>query len=502
MPIDSILENKNKNKNNELKPKLEVKNTEKILGKVWDDPRGKFSISALGALSSIGLLKLIYDAVKNTENGVKLTPNDIAWIKKNMILFAQKLPLCWHNVFMQLLVCPEYIYYSSLPDHPIRKSQKIMTMIDFAKSELNKEFTGNFLKRKVKVPLEVRQMPDDIILKRDEMNNQWVPENNTLGDKFRRRVINFANNCTKNPYVGYDSEIDEYFLNYDQDKNGLVVSNKKFKDIKIPNNVILEWDSETKKYYPKDSSLDDKTKDYIIELANHKVDSYVIKNDEGKFIFGCRPNKTQLTDNENHSFVLSELEYICNDDYLFDNIKFNELGILDVPVTEYCESDEICGRDGDEVCHVEKPINEVSKDKVQEARSNNSTRKLYGWNGYEEKEDAMKYYTQRAENILIKYTKRDGNIPAKDINCCQKYGYYPTFIVIFDNVDYRSCPHFHCCYIVYDKNKKIKYFLWGDGCESGFRVMPANKSLEKLNKYSSIWVKYSRSDIVEKFYTP
>jgi len=405
MPIDFQLENKNKNKNQdcELKPKLETKNNKnssklqekieqmkKILGKVWNNPYGKASTSAIATLLTIGTLKFTYDA-KNT-NRVNLTPADTAWIKKNMILFDQKFPLCWHNVFMQLLLCPEYIYYSNLPDHPIRKSKKIMTMIDFAKSELNKKFTGNFLKRKVGVLLEVRQMPDDI---------------------------------------------------FDKDAIGK------------------------------------------LKLNNYS------------------PNKTWLTDGKKHGFVLHDLYAIRDGDYRFNGIQVNELGIFDVPVTEYCDSDEILERTDDDVYYVEKPISEVSAAKVREARMNNSISKVYGWYSYEDKENAMKYYTQRAENILIEYGRETLNeIPAKDINCCQKYGYYPTFVVIFDKVDYSSVPHYHCCYIVYDKNKKIKFFLWGDGIKNGFRVIPENESLEKLNKYSVIWVKYSRSDIVEKFYTP
>ena len=112
----------------------------------------------------------------------------------------------------------------------------------------------------------------------------------------------------------------------------------------------------------------------------------------------------------------------------------------------------------------------------------------------------MKYYTRRAENIFNEYKR--GNFSFKDINCCQEYGYYPTFVVIYDNVDYSSVPHYHCCYIVYDKDKNIKYFLWGDGCENGFKIMSEQKSLERLNKYSNIDVKFSRSDVVEKFYIP
>ena len=119
--------------------------------------------------------KLIYDKIHQNkidkvynelviDNDVTLSTADQIWISKNMILFAQKYPLCWHNVFMQLLACPEYIHYSNDPNHPIHKSKKIMTMINFAKKNLPGIFSEGKVKvPKVKVPMEVRQMPDDVL---------------------------------------------------------------------------------------------------------------------------------------------------------------------------------------------------------------------------------------------------------------------------------------------------------------------------------------------------
>ena len=109
----------------------------------------------------------------------------------------------------------------------------------------------------------------------------------------------------------------------------------------------------------------------------------------------------------------------------------------------------------------------------------------------------MKCYTEKAENIYNQYNA----MTHFDVNELRKYGYYPTFFIVRDDVDYHI-PHYHCCYIVYDKDKNIKYFLWGDGCENGFKIMSEQKSLERLNKYSNIDVKFSRSDVVEKFYIP
>ena len=114
--------------------------------KFLNNPITKLSLSTAGGIAALSLIaKLIYDKIHQNkidkvynelviDNDVTLSTADQIWINKNMILFAQEYPLCWHNVFMQLLACPEYIYYSNLPNHPIRKSKKIMTMINFARA--------------------------------------------------------------------------------------------------------------------------------------------------------------------------------------------------------------------------------------------------------------------------------------------------------------------------------------------------------------------------------
>ena len=361
--------------------------------KFLNNPITKFSLGMVGGTAVVGLIaKLVYDKTHRVvynelviDNDVALSVADQIWIAKNMILFAQEYPLCWHNVFMQLLACPEYIFYSNDPNHPIHKSKKIMTMIDFAKKNLPGIFSEGKVKiPKVTVPMEVRQMPDDVFSEDDSGNLEVI-------------------------------------------------------------------------------------------------------NDE--------PNKGWLKDNKKHSFILRPSQ-IYYEDYRFDDIQFNELGILDTPVTKFYNTGEKeYGKD----CDIWKPINELDSSQLKTIKK---SEKVYGWYSWYKKDDVMKYYNKKSENILNCCDKAYENyFPFKDINCCQEYGYYPTFVVIFDNVDYSSVPHYHCCYIVYDKNKNIKYFLWGDGIKNSFRVMSADKSLEKLNKYSTIWVKYSRNDIVEKFYT-
>ena len=167
--------------------------------KFLNNPITKLSLSTAGGIAALSLIaKLIYDKIHQNkidkvynelviDNDVTLSTADQIWINKNMILFAQEYPLCWHNVFMQLLACPEYIYYSNDPNHPIHKSKKIMTMIDFAKKNLPGIFSEGKVKvPKVKVPMEVRQVPDDVFSEDDsgdlkvdnnEPNKGWLKDN-------------------------------------------------------------------------------------------------------------------------------------------------------------------------------------------------------------------------------------------------------------------------------------------------------------------------------------
>ena len=97
-------------------------NSYEKIKKFLNNPITKFSLGTVGGITSIGALslivKLVYDKIYENiiyneikiDNDVTLSIADQIWIAKNMILFAQKTPLCWHNVFMQLLACPEYIY--------------------------------------------------------------------------------------------------------------------------------------------------------------------------------------------------------------------------------------------------------------------------------------------------------------------------------------------------------------------------------------------------------
>ena len=80
--------------------------------------------------------------------------------------------------------------------------------------------------------------------------------------------------------------------------------------------------------------------------------------------------------------------------------------------------------------------------------------------------------------------------------------YYPTFIVIFDNVHYSSqLPHYFACYIIYDKNKEAKYFLLANGLKDSMKILSKEQGLNELKQYCCFDVKYSSEKIINEFYT-
>ena len=83
----------------------------------------------------------------------------------------------------------------------------------------------------------------------------------------------------------------------------------------------------------------------------------------------------------------------------------------------------------------------------------------------------------------------------------KNYNLYPTFIIVYDNIDY-GVLHAHVCYIVYNKNKKPKFFIWCDGIKNKIIVRPVEESIKKIKMYKKKYIKYSTGDIVEKYYTP
>ena len=77
-------------------------------------------------------------------------------------------------------------------------------------------------------------------------------------------------------------------------------------------------------------------------------------------------------------------------------------------------------------------------------------------------------------------------------------GYYPTFIIVYDDVNTDS--HWHVYYVIYDKTKEVKYFLWVNDLENSMYVLKKNEVLEELKKFKQVMVVYSCSNIIEKYY--
>ena len=113
--------------------------------KFLNNPITKFSLSMAGGTALVGLIaKLIYDKIHQNNhqnkiykeliiNDVTLSVADQIWIDKNMILFAWKYPLCWHDNFMQFLVCPDIRCESY-------DSDDLIVMINWINEKLSKKY--------------------------------------------------------------------------------------------------------------------------------------------------------------------------------------------------------------------------------------------------------------------------------------------------------------------------------------------------------------------------
>lgn len=91
-----------------------------------------------------------------------LTPGDQNWIDRNVLLLDQEkdTSYCWHNASMNYIFAPEFMNMTGLP-------KKIKIMTDWGKEQLKNERnrTNSFNTRlagAVKVPREVRQLPDGL----------------------------------------------------------------------------------------------------------------------------------------------------------------------------------------------------------------------------------------------------------------------------------------------------------------------------------------------------
>ena len=76
-------------------------------------------------------------------------------------------------------------------------------------------------------------------------------------------------------------------------------------------------------------------------------------------------------------------------------------------------------------------------------------------------------------------------------------GYYPTFISFNDSgsEDYKSC------YLIYDDDKKLKYIVYFNTLHNELKVVSLQEIVELMRNSVREYVQYSRSDIVEKYFT-
>lgn len=116
----------------------------------------KLLLSTVGGLTGIGLLtyaaKLIYDKI-NKNSSIKLDVNNEKYIKENFFLCAWESNSCWNDAFIQFLMCPEYRNRKF-------ESEKIMKTLNWIKKILGERHDGNPLSRRIKVPKDLRLVPD------------------------------------------------------------------------------------------------------------------------------------------------------------------------------------------------------------------------------------------------------------------------------------------------------------------------------------------------------
>ena len=117
-------------------------------------------------------------------------------------------------------------------------------------------------------------------------------------------------------------------------------------------------------------------------------------------------------------------------------------------------------------------------------------------------------YLGDANNKQKNYITRitiDKNEKLWDLSECFKLSarnYYPTYIIVYDNIRYTNPPHVFAYYVIYDENMKIKYFLKVDDLKQNMEIVPEDKVLKELNIYSRFWFVFSRGDVVKKYYVP
>ena len=105
--------------------------------------------------------------------------------------------------------------------------------------------------------------------------------------------------------------------------------------------------------------------------------------------------------------------------------------------------------------------------------------------------------------LILLVREGKGVLEEVDIFSTISKGYYPTYIVIHDGCRYKE-GHFFSYYVIYGKNKEIKYLLLVDGLERTMKVVSKEEFLKSAYniKPEGIWVKFSSGNVVEEHYTP
>ena len=111
----------------------------------------------------------------------------------------------------------------------------------------------------------------------------------------------------------------------------------------------------------------------------------------------------------------------------------------------------------------------------------------------------------KKKNYIAKITiDKSENMLWNLSNCFQlsAKNYYPTYIIVHDDIYYTNPTHVFAYYVIYDENMKIKYFLKVDDLKQNMEIVPKDKVLKELNSYCHFWFVLSRGDIVKKYYVP
>ena len=240
----------------------------------------------------------------------------------------------------------------------------------------------------------------------------------------------------------------------------------------------------------------DNTIDEINKIRGQEYHDYCLKR-KVKFPRNKRPisddNKHYLGDGKSHSFLTTCLLGE------FDGKQLNELGIVGIK------------------CRISNrfivPINHLKNKNFKEELMSYF---FIGANVF----DDTNYDTLENDKVFLDYLGDSNNkersyivgieVGEKDnkydlsgcFNLSKSKGYYPTYIVVYDDINYIETPHYFAFYIIYDDNMKVKYFLRVDGLKEEMKVLSESQAFKELNSFNKFFLLLSKGDIVKKYYVP